>query len=748
MSLDLLTLGAGATVRVRVMGTARTALAREDFVNTATITTTTPQTRTDNDQSSVPGAVWTTDVQVVKLSAPQVVAGSTFTATLLVRNNGPAVAQSVLLADTLPDGVTLVSATTDPTTVQGARLEWQLGDLASGAGVEIGLILDAAADLVDSSQLVNTAQVATLAPDRDTGNDRAAATTLVVTQADLELAKRGPEVAYAGETIEYELTYRNNGPSWARDVVVTDALPPELAFAGAVPPANQQNGALVMWNVGDLAPGQAGTLRVSAASAPEQTEPSRTVNNQARVSSATPDREPANDQDEQQTALQTVDVRIAKEMPPFVVAGAEFTATLQIENAGPLLARSIAVRDFLPGGLTLVRSNPPTTAAGPRWSLAALAAGETRRLELVLRAPSSALSGTLYLNTATIDTGDPDREGGNNAASDTTIVRPNADLVVVKTGTPGPVRTGTPITYTLKYRNDGPSLASGVTLTDELPEGVVLHSSVPAPSAAAGQRLVWQLGDLAVGASGSVTIQASVYGALNETQTTRHNQAEIAADTPDPAPENNRSWHDLVVQQPDLAVFKDDDRSVVLAGDTLTYTIRVRNNGPVAASGVALREEPPSGSRVLSNEWVAQSDGSFIHAVGDLAPGAVLTFQFALRLPHPFAAATARNRVGVTHDDPDPTPEDNVDDDVDDVEAMRIGDRAWLDDNGDGTQDTGEIGLAGVLIHVLDPVSHAVVADATTDAQGMYLVTGLRPGVYDIQLAPETTQLGAYRGYR
>jgi hypothetical protein len=161
-----------------------------------------------------------------------------------------------------------------------------------------------------------------------------------------------------------------------------------------------------------------------------------------------------------------------------------------------------------------------------------------------------------------------------------------------------------------------------------------------------------------------------------------------------------------------------------------------------------LREEPPSGSRVLSNEWVAQSDGSFIRAVGDVAPGAVLTFQFALRLPHPFAAATARNRVIVSHDDPDPTAEDNVDDDVDDVETMQIGDRAWLDGNGDGTQDNGEIGLAGVLIHVLDPVSHAVVADATTDAQGMYLVTGLRPGVYDVQLAPETTQLGAYRGYR
>ncbi|HEU5091025.1 MAG TPA: DUF11 domain-containing protein, partial [Roseiflexaceae bacterium] len=294
MTLDFLTLDAGATMRVRVTGTAQTALAREDFVNTATIRTATPQTRTDNDQSSVPGAVWTTDVQVVKLSAPQVIAGSTFTATLLVRNNGPAVAQSVVLADTLPDGVGLVSATTGPEAVQGTRLEWQLGDLASGASVEIGLVLDAAADLVNGSQLVNTASVTTTAPDRDTGNDSAAATTLVVTQADLEITKSGPDVAYAGETFEYELTYRNNGPSWARDIVVTDALPPELAFAGEVPPASQQNDALLMWSIGDLAPGQSGMLRVSAASAPEQAEASRTVENQASISSGSQDLEPAN----------------------------------------------------------------------------------------------------------------------------------------------------------------------------------------------------------------------------------------------------------------------------------------------------------------------------------------------------------------------------------------------------------------------------------------------------------------------
>jgi uncharacterized repeat protein (TIGR01451 family) len=746
IDLDLGMLAPGAAGRIRVVGTARTALAREDFANTASICTSTPQTRTDNDQATAPGAVWTADLQLVKLAAPQVIAGATFTATLQLRNNGPAPAESVTLVDTLPAGVTLVAAEPAPSVMTGGQVQWDVGDLGDGQSFEVELELAAAADLSAGALLVNQAAASTSTADRDTTNDRAESSTVVLVRADLQVSKRGPAVAYAGEQVEYMIAYTNAGPSLARAVLLTDTLPAELIVAGTVPPAAPQGEHTATWALGDLAPGQSGQVLIRAQSSAVQAAASIDAVDRAQITSAGDDPDPSNNVAEQTTALQTVDLRIVKDMPPFIVAGAEFTATLTYDNAGPLAARTIAVRDFVPTGLTLLRSTP--VAAGPRWNLGTLAPGESASIALVLRAPSDAISGTTYLNTATIDTSDPDRDSGNNVSSDSSIVRLHADLSVRKDGTPGPVRTGEIVSYTLTYHNAGPSTAPGVRLVDRLPDGFELLEASPPPTTQTGSELWWELGDLASGATGSIEVRGVLRGAPGETATLRANQAEIIAAIPDPDPSNNRDRHDIVVQQPDLSVSKDDGQNLVAAGAILTYTIRLRNNGPVAARNVTLREEPPPGSVVLSPEWARAGDGSYLLSVGDLAPGATLTRAISIRLPHPLDAAVAVNRVVAQHADPDPTPDDNQDEDVDQVLRARIGDRVWRDDNADGQQDAGEIGLGGVVVRVVEAQTQAQIAAVTTDATGVYIVSGLRPGSYEVQLAPETTQLGPYRGFR
>ncbi|UCD51684.1 MAG: DUF11 domain-containing protein, partial [Phycisphaerales bacterium] len=57
------------------------------------------------------------------------------------------------------------------------------------------------------------------------------------------------------------------------------------------------------------------------------------------------------------------------------------------------------------------------------------------------------------------------------------IVAPEADLEVVKTTLPDPVDAGTTLTYTVTVTNNGPGNATGVTLTDTLPEGVIFLSA-------------------------------------------------------------------------------------------------------------------------------------------------------------------------------------------------------------------------------------------------------------------------------
>lgn len=63
----------------------------------------------------------------------------------------------------------------------------------------------------------------------------------------------------------------------------------------------------------------------------------------------------------------------------------------------------------------------------------------------------------------------------------------------------------------------------------------------------------------------------------------------------------------------------------------------------------------------------------------------------------------------------------------------KIGDRVWLDANANGQQDAGEAGVPNVAVQLYTCVNNqpgALVASTTTDANGLYGFSGLKPGDY------------------
>lgn len=62
------------------------------------------------------------------------------------------------------------------------------------------------------------------------------------------------------------------------------------------------------------------------------------------------------------------------------------------------------------------------------------------------------------------------------------------------------------------------------------------------------------------------------------------------------------SFKVTIVTSPDLVVTKTDSVDPVEHGDTLSYFIRVRNNGPVAANGVTLTDTLPAGTTFLPGQ--------------------------------------------------------------------------------------------------------------------------------------------------
>ena len=68
---------------------------------------------------------------------------------------------------------------------------------------------------------------------------------------------------------------------------------------------------------------------------------------------------------------------------------------------------------------------------------------------------------------------------------------------------------GTLLTFTIRYTNPGPGSAGSAVLVDTLPAGLTFVSSSPA-AVVSGQTVTWNLGNLKAGASGTLTVTASV----------------------------------------------------------------------------------------------------------------------------------------------------------------------------------------------------------------------------------------------
>jgi fimbrial isopeptide formation D2 family protein/uncharacterized repeat protein (TIGR01451 family) len=70
-----------------------------------------------------------------------------------------------------------------------------------------------------------------------------------------------------------------------------------------------------------------------------------------------------------------------------------------------------------------------------------------------------------------------------------------------------------------------------------------------------------------------------------------------------------------------------------------------------------------------------------------------------------------------------------------------LGDRVWLDTNGDGVQDADEPGLVGITVELLD-ASNTVIASTTTGTNGSYTFSGLPAGDYSVRVVAASLPAG------
>ena len=209
------------------------------------------------------------------------------------------------------------------------------------------------------------------------------------------------------------------------------------------------------------------------------------------------------------------DLSVVKSASPNpVVAGNQLTYTFTTSNNGPSGDTGVVLSDTLPAGEQYVSS---TSSQGTVTNnngtlsvqLGSLASGAIATTSVVVMVSAGA-TGSIT-NTVTVTGNELDPNLSNNTSTVTTQVVQSADLALVKTASPNPVKAGQQLTYTLTATNNGPSNATGVTIVDTLPPGTAYNSASGQSSATiAGQTLTLNIGNLAAAPSSTITVVVAV----------------------------------------------------------------------------------------------------------------------------------------------------------------------------------------------------------------------------------------------
>ena len=88
-----------------------------------------------------------------------------------------------------------------------------------------------------------------------------------------------------------------------------------------------------------------------------------------------------------------------------------------------------------------------------------------------------AAAGTTLTNSATVSSTTQDPEPANNTDAAAVVIAPQADLSVVKRAPRHDRPLFQDVTYTLTVANAGPNDATGVTVTDAVPAGMLFVSA-------------------------------------------------------------------------------------------------------------------------------------------------------------------------------------------------------------------------------------------------------------------------------
>jgi uncharacterized repeat protein (TIGR01451 family) len=650
----------------------------------------TPGNNTDTDTDTVIAAP---DLRISKDDGLTVVEpGDTVVYTLTITNDGNQDATGVEVTDTLPANTSFVSAS-DGGSESGGVVTWSIGALGVGETVYRTVTVqvdDPVPPGVD--EITNTADAADdggNGPDLNPADNTATDTDTVMGAPDLTITKDdGLTEVMPGDTVVYTLTITNVGNRTATGVAVSDTIPDDTTF-GSASDGGTESGGVVSWPTFDLAAGGAVTRTVAVTVDSPAPAGLEVITNTADVADdgsygadPTPENNTATDTD---TVIAAPDLTITKDDGlTEVVPGQTVVYTLTITNVGDQDATGVEVTDTLPANTSFVSASDGGVEAGGvvTWTIGALGAGETVYRTVTIQVDATVPAGVDEI-TNSANVGDDETNGldptpGDNTDTDTDTLDAAPDLAVLKDDALMVVQPGDTLTYTVTISNLGDQGATGVVVTDTLPD-YVSFVSASGGGVEAGGVVTWSIGPLAAGESVVRTVTVGVDGSVPAGVDSITNAVVIADDSTngaDPDPANNTAVDtDTVDAVPDLTITKSNEPGPVYPGQTVTYALTITNNGDQDATGVVVADTLPAYTTFVSaSDGGTESGGVVTWSIGALAAGETayrsVTVQVDATVPAGVGSIT--NTANVADDGAngtDPNPGDNTGTDTDTLDA-------------------------------------------------------------------------------
>ncbi len=622
--------------------------------NTAQVCGTSGQTTHCNTDTEITTVNSDFSVGLVKTAASTVNAGDQLIYTLHWTLNGNESVNPVVITDAIPANTTFVSASNGGTNTAGT-VTWNLGAHVPGDSGDVTLTVNVNKPLANGTVISNTGQVcATATNQNDTTTQHcgtSTTTTTVNSDFSVDIVKTAPSTVNAGGSLSYVLTWSTSGNAPIDNLVITDPLPANTTFVSASN-GGTNNAGTVTWNLGAHAPGDHGsvTLNVTVAS-PLQNGTLITNTGKICGVSESVDGQRCDTDTTTTTVTSDFGVDIAKAGPATATPGNQLTYVLTWTTTGTTPISSVIITDPLPANTSFVSAtNGGTNNAGTvTWNLGAHVPGDGGTVTLVVKLNSPLANGTKVDNTGQICAQATGVDGQKcDTSTTTTTVSSSPSLSIAKTNdVVGFTNPGKTVTYTVTVTNaaGATDTAHTVVLTDVLPSGFTY-------TVGGGSTKNFSLGDIAPGASVITTYTAVINAAqaagtyTNTASAQGNNTSKVSA----------TSNVEVRVPQilgattaPNLTITKTVKPTTANPGQTITYTVTIKNTGDGDAKNVVLTDTLPSGLTFLDTGKSTQT-----WDIGTLAANHDRVINYLVKVGSTVKAGTYKNLAVVTASDLSP----------------------------------------------------------------------------------------------